>query len=72
MIHSFPSLLYFDSIGCVAIGDVCMRELGLNCPHLQTLILTSCHSIVGEGIVAVGECCKQIRKVQVITVLLYI
>ena len=37
----------------------------MHCHDLQSLILTSCHSITGEGLVSVGDMCKQIRKLSI-------
>ena len=38
---------------------------GMHCHDLQSLILTSCLSIIGEGLVSVGDMCKQIRKLSI-------
>ena len=62
VLRKSPNLKHLDLTGCVNIGDVCMRELGMHCHQLQTLILTSCHAINGEGLIAVGDMCRNLRK----------
>jgi hypothetical protein len=65
VIRQSPNLKNLDLTGCVNISDVCMRELGMNCKSLLSLVISSCHSVIGEGLIAVGDCCKQLRKLSV-------
>ena len=63
IVHGNRNLLALDITGLVAITDLAIRTLALNCPKLQGLNITGCKQVTDESLILLATSCRYLKRV---------